>query len=246
MIRRAASAVFLLRDGFTGRTLTDGSSTRCLLDGMPLRRPLWKKNGYLVLTDLKPGEHILQISRSGYRDELVPLQVSEGKTLEDTIALKPSTGYRFPKETVRVSLTLRHGENAASGKRIWLGVQHRTRLRLAQEKTEPGDTEAHFFCEGNASQLPIPGHFLMVDKKTPELTYLRSFHGETGEFTPPLSCAHGRGAELIPMQSYAADESGAVQVLLREPGKLLGFCGGSVYEAELHPGGQTLEWKLED
>ena len=48
------------------------------------------------------------------------------------------------------------------------------------------------------------------------------------------------------MQSYAADDGGLVQVLLREPGKLTGFAGGRVFEAELHAGEQELEWKMED
>ena len=245
MIRHSASAVFLLRDGFTGATLTDGSSTLCLLDGRPLRRPLWKKEGYLVLTDLEPGEHDLLISRRGYRDEKVSILVGAGSPAEDTIALKPGAGYPFPKETVRVSLSLRRGKDPAAGVQIWLGMPLRSRLRLAQEKAESGDGEAHLFCEGNASRLPIPGHFLLADKKTPELVYLRSLRGETGEFVPPLTLSHGRGSEFIPIQPYTADGDGRVQVLLREPGTLTGFSDGKVFEAPLSAGEQELEWKLE-
>ena len=218
MIRRTASAVFLMRDGFTGATLTNGSATRCFLDGEPLRRPVWKREGYLVLTDLTPGEHVLLISRSGYQDERVPITVGDGRPMEDTIALKPGAGYRFPQETVRVELTLRRGGAPAAGERVWLGVPPRTRLKLAQEKNEPGDAEAHLFCDGNPGLLPIPGHFLMTDRKAPELAYLRSLCDETGEFAPPLTLSHGRGTEMIPMQSYCADESGVVRVLLTRLG----------------------------
>ena len=246
MIRHTASAVFLLRDGFSGAALTDGSSTRCLLDGRPLRRPQWKREGYLVLTDLEPGEHTLMISRRGYRDEQVSILVGEGRPMEDTISLKPGAGYRFPQETVRISLKLLGGKEPAAGKQIWLGVPLRSRLRLAQEKAEAGDGEAHLFCEGNAAQLPIPGHFLLADKKAPELVYLRSLRAETGEFAPPLTLSHSRGTELIPMQPYGTDEAGRVQALLREPGTLMGFADGKVFEAQLHTGEQELEWKLED
>jgi hypothetical protein len=145
-----------------------------------------------------------------------------------------------------VTLTLRQGKAAAASRRVWLGVAPRARFKLAQEKTEAGDEEAHLFCEGNAALLPIPGHFLLADKKAPELVYLRSLRSETGQFYPPLTLGHSRGTELIPMQSYAADEAGKVQVLLREPGKLTGFFGGRVFEAELHAGAQDLEWKTED
>ena len=246
MIRRTASAVFLLRDGFTGVTLTDGPATFCLVDGRPLRRPIWKKDGYLVLTDLASGEHVLQLKRSGYRDETVTLQVRDGDTIEDTISLKPGAGYRFPRETVRVSLALMRGKDPAAGERIWLGVVPSQRLKLAQEKAEAGDDEAHLFCEGNPALLPVPGHFLMMDKTAPELVYLRSLRGETAEFFPPLERDHGRGTEFVPMQTYEADAHGTMQVLLREPGTLIGLCADQVYEAALAAGEQNLEWKLED
>ena len=77
MIRRTVSAALLLRDGFTGAALKNGAATVCLLDGKPLQRPIWKRDGYLVLTDLTPGEHSLSIRRSGYRDETVALTVTE-------------------------------------------------------------------------------------------------------------------------------------------------------------------------
>ena len=245
MIRRMVSAVLLLRDGFTGQTLTNGSATRCLLDGRLLRQPIWKRDGYLVLTDLKAGPHILELRRNGYQVETVPLQVNDGTPIEDTVALKPGPGYRFPPETVRVTLALRR-KGAAAGERIWLGMRARPQLKLAQEKTASGDSEARLFCEGNAALLPIPGHFLFSDGKAPELAYLRSLHDEAGEFAPPLQSSHNRGTELIPMQAYALDGSGALQVLLREPGTLVGFADGTTFEAQLHAGEQTVEWKLGD
>ena len=243
MIERRVDAVFLLRDAFSGRTITDGAGTACLLDGMPLRRPIWKKEGYLVLTDLAPGEHELLLRRRGYRDETVTLRAGDGP-LEDTVSLKPGAGYRFPSRTVSALITLKRGKDAAADGQLWLGVSPRSRLKLAQDKTEPGDAEARLFCEGSASLLPVPGHFLLLDKKTPELAYLRSLRGEDADFAPPLQASHARGTELVPMQCYAADENGAVRVLLPSPGHLIGFSGGSVFEAELHEGEQTLEWKL--
>ena len=55
MIRHGMSAAYLLRDGFTGAVLAGGSATRCFLDGRPLRRPLWKREGYLVLCESAAG-----------------------------------------------------------------------------------------------------------------------------------------------------------------------------------------------
>ena len=245
MIRRTVSAAFLLRDGFTGRTLTGFSGTRCLLDGRALQRPVWKREGYLVLTDIEPGEHELVVMRSGYRDERVKLNIRDGVTLEDTISLKPGEGYRFPPETVRVSLSLRRGENAASDETIWLGMQPRTRLVLAQERAEAGEVRARLFCEGNAALLPIPGHFLFADRTAPELIYLRHLRDEEGEFGEPLEATHPRGTELIPVQPYGSDADGTVNVLLKEPGTLIGFFDGRVFSAQMNVGRQTFAWRSE-
>ena len=65
MIRRRVSAVLRLRDGFTGRVLPGGAV--CLLDGRPLRHPLWKEGGYLVIQDLAAGPHSLEVRCAGFR-----------------------------------------------------------------------------------------------------------------------------------------------------------------------------------
>ena len=77
MIRRRVSAVLRLRDGFTGRVLPGGAV--CLLDGRPLRHPLWKEGGYLVIQDLAAGPHSLEVRCAGFRP--VTLTVEAGRTL---------------------------------------------------------------------------------------------------------------------------------------------------------------------
>ncbi len=245
MIRRTVSAVFLLRDGFTGRAL-NGNTACCRLDGAPLRKPVWKPGGYLVLTDLLPGPHSLRVTGTGYQDEAVSFVISEGKPMTDTVTLKPGLGYPFPAETVNVRLLLRRGELPAAGEQLWLGILPRTRLKLAQDKAEAGDASIHLYCDGNASGLPVPGHFLMLDRKKPELVYLHSVSEETGRFTEPLAFPHPRGTELIPMQTYVTDEKGGLLVRMQEPRTLIGFCGGRIRETALHAGEQTVEWNLEE
>ena len=245
MIQRRVDAALLMRDGFTGRVFADGAGTRCLLDGQPLKSPIWKKEGYLILTDLAPGAHELRVCRDGYREEVVPLETG-GAPVEDTVALKPGERYRFPAETASIVLTLCRGKERASGEQIWIGAaSQRCKLKLAQDKAGDGDVQAHLFCDGNAALLPIPGHFLLMDKKEPELVYLRSFHDETAKFAQALRHTHSRGVELVPMQAYRADGDGVVRVLLREPGARVGFCGKQIFQAELQAGEQSAEWKLE-
>ena len=72
MIRRQVSAAVLLRDGFTGRVLTGG--TVCRLDGQPLR-PLWKPEGYLILENLVPGSHRLELLRGGFCPAELTLEI---------------------------------------------------------------------------------------------------------------------------------------------------------------------------
>ncbi len=245
MIWRTVSAALLLRDGFTGRALTGSAATRCFLDERPLLRPIWKRDGYLVLTDIPPGKHELLICRSGYRDERISLQVPAHGPAEDTVCLKPGVGYLFPSGTVRVTISLRRGPTAASGERIWIGAQSRARLVLAQEEAKAGDSHAKLFCEGSRALLPIPGHFLMEDKNTAELVFLRSLQGENGEFAPGLTARHARGTELVAVQSYTADGAGRLQVHLHQPGRLIGCLTDRVLSADLSAGENFLEWNLE-
>jgi hypothetical protein len=174
------------------------------------------------------------------------MDVREDAALADTICLKPGAGYRFPPETVRVSLSLHRGKDAASGERVWLGLQPHARLVLAQERAEAGETVARLFCEGSAGLLPIPGHFLFMDKTASEIVYLRHLRDEEGELLTPLSSEHPRGTELIPVQPYEADGSGNVCVLLKEPGTFIGYFDGRVFTAQLNAGRQTLAWGSEE
>ncbi len=246
MILRKVSAALLLRDGFTGETLENGSATRCFLDGRPLSGPVWKRDGYLVLTDLPVGRHELRISRRGYLDETVTLCAQEEKPIEDTVSLKPGRGYRFPPDTVRVTVALRQGPDPLGDRRLWLGLRPRKRLKLSREKAGGEDGSLRLFCEGSTALLPVPGYYLLADDAAPELIFLRSLRGEEGEAAQAPAFSHSRGTELVPVQAYRTDGAGTVQVLLREPGMLTGFFGGRVFEARLQAGEQDIIWKTEE
>ena len=243
MIRRAVSAALLLRDGFTGQAIRGAAGTLCTLDGQPFRG-VWKNGGWLVLTDLAPGEHTLVIRHAGYLPETVLLTASAGVWREDIITLKPGAGYRFPGETVRVNLRVSDGGEPLSERELWLGIPQRARLKIAQDPGKEPEKTVRLFCQGNPEQLPVPGHFLAADAKNPERLFLRQLEGETGSLNAPMEKVHQRGVELIPVQRYLTDGEGMLRILLRSPGTLSAFCSGIWKTMEVTAGEQSLEWDL--
>ena len=245
MIRRAASAALLVRDGFTGRTLPDGSGTRCELDGSPFR-PVWKPDGYLVLTDLAPGGHTLRLARLGYLEEEVRLDIREGRFREGTVSLKPGPGYRFPPGTAAIELTFTGGEDnaPAAGAELWAGMSGRTPLKLAQDKSRKPSASIRVFYSGPAALYPVPGWFLLADAAAPELAFLRAMREGEAELAEPMASAHPRGTELVPVQPYTVGTGGRLRLLFRQAGTASLFCRGIWKKTELQPGEQALEWKV--
>ncbi|MBR1659655.1 MAG: hypothetical protein IJ705_05010 [Oscillospiraceae bacterium] len=245
MIRRAVSAALLVRDGFSGAVLGDGSGTRCILDGRPVR-PIWKRDGYLVLTDLESGEHSLTLQRQGYLDETVLLNSRRGSFREGTVSLKPGPGYRFPAGTARLTLSLTREKNQAvqAGTELWIGISGALRLKLAQDKSQELTEIIRVFYQGAASQYPAPGWFLAADEKAPELLFLRGLYEEEAELSAPMTSAHGRGTELVAVQPYVTDADGRVSVLFRQAGTAFMLCGGAWMQTEIQAGEQSLEWMI--
>ena len=114
MIRRRVSAALLLRDGFTGFTLSPAAAILCRLDGRAIRT-MRKNDGYLVLVDLEPGDHTLSITVRGYREEVFPFTVPAQGALEAEIALTPGAGYPFPADTACLRVTVPGG----AGELLW-------------------------------------------------------------------------------------------------------------------------------
>ena len=237
MIRRWVSAALLVRDGFSGGVFTSGAPFACALDGLPVR-PVWKAGGYLVLTELAPGEHTLTIRRPGYQPETCVFRAEEGVVHEDTVFLKPGPGYPFPAEAAALELTLLEGARAFSGP-VWLGMSGPVQLKLAQD--DGAGPELRLFCR-NPGALPVPGTFLLPGRQGGELARLRALEGETGRLDQPLAHRHARGTELIPVQRYRADEDGTLRAIFPRAGTVWLYCQGAVRSQELVPGTQRLAW----
>lgn len=237
MIRRSVSAAFLLRDGFTGRPVAP-ASVLCAVDGYSVR-PMMKSDGYLVVTDLEPGEHLLSLRCFGYREEAVPLTVPAKGTAEGEIDLTPGAGYRFPPDTARLRLTV----PGAPGEELWAAYPGRVKLKLAQKKKAGKDTVIRVFCAGDPARLPVPGTFLTIDETNPEVVRFLSVREEAGQLAAPLGKDHNRGVELRPARRFRTDGEGTVELLFPQGGEIHLFFRDQLKKTKLMPGDQTLLWE---
>ena len=238
MIRRKVDAVLLLRDGFTGRVVA--RDVLCRVDGQPLRRPLWKQDGYLVLHDLAPGPHRVTLTRPGFCPACLTVEAGRG-FLEKTITLQPGEDYPFPAGTA--DLTIR-APGLPDGRQVWVGMESGPALKLAQGKETPPGLEVRLFCQGLERLLPVPGTFLVADPNGAELVSLRALRGGVGELEQPMALPHGRGVVLVGAQSFAVD-GGVVRMRFRQGGIVWMFCGGSLARTQIREGSQEFIWRPE-
>lgn len=234
MIRYQMSAALLILDGFTGRTL--GKRVVCKLDGVPLARPVWKSDGWLVLTNLSPGEHKLSLRCPGFQDK--EISVSGNAAQENAVIMSPGARYAFPVGTAFLSLTL----SGATEAQVFAGMPGPRPLKLTRA-AKAGESAVKMFLSG---PTPPPGWFLIKDKAT-EAAFLRrvGIDGEA-ETASPLASAHSRGATLIPAQAFLVRQGETVRIPFRNAGEATLFCGGTLKTVELRTGAEErLNWSLE-
>lgn len=240
MIRRRVSAALLVRDAFTGLALPPGSGTLCTVDGQPFT-PVWKDGGYLVLTDLPAGEHTVTLRRHGYLEETLTVPAADGRAWEGWTGLRPGPGYAFPAGTAWVCLRLLEKKKPLAGAEVWLAPDGGGRLKLAQDQAKAGDRELKLFYAGPESRLPVPGDFLIVDKKNPETAALECMRSGRAGLARPLEYDHARGKELMSAQRYGTGGNGEISCVLRESGKLWVLCAGRLSELDVQPGENRLD-----
>lgn len=238
MIHRVVRAALLVRDAFTGAPFVSGASLRCVLDGQNVR-PLWKTGGYLILTDLEPGEHRLLLSCRSYRDQELVFQAGE-RVWEQEIDMEPADNYPLLRDFALLRLTLKKKKEEP----IWAAVPDPVSLRVAQAP-EKDASEVRLMRCGPAELLSLPGWFLAADegKVGPELVHLREFKGEMGIFDVPMSKSHPRGTELFRARRLAAQADGVFEAAFRGGEKIFLFYDGKLKAVELGTGTQEVEWK---
>lgn len=237
-----ASAVFHVRDGYTGMALKPGG-LRYLLDGQ-VCTPVTKNEGYLVLLNLSEGTHTLTIRGRGYREEQVEFTAGGG-TQEMDITMKPGPGYPFRQTATRLTVTLTKKGAAVPNHRLWLAYAAGPEIKLAQPKTEAGDDAVRLFTK-YPDAVAAPAAYLVEDGADSEIALLRALEGETGSFAAPLKKAHTRGKRLLPAQSYHTGEDGGFSAVFRAPCEVVIFDqdGGILAGADLKDGENVMEAKI--
>ncbi len=237
-----ASAVFHVRDGYTGASMKPGG-LRYFLDGQPCS-PVTKNEGYLVLLNLTPGTHTLTMICRGYLDEQVEFVTGEG-TLELDVTMKPGPGYPFRQTVTRLTVALTEKGAPAPNHRLWLAYAVGPEIKLAQPKTEAGDTSARLFTK-YPDFVSAPAAYLVDDGEESEIALLRALEGETGAFAAPLERAHARGKRLMPAQSYHTGADGCFSAVFRAPCQVVLFdpVQGILAGAELTDGDNRMEAKI--
>ena len=235
-IRHRLSAALLPLDGFTGQPL--GQRVLCQLDGVPLARPVWKRDGWLILPDLAPGEHRLALRCPGFQGKEISLS-GDAKT-EEAVILSPGAGYAFPTDTAFLTLTLSGLPEAQA--QVLAGMADPRQLKLMRE-ANAGDAAVKIFLRGPA---PRPGWFILKGETT-EAVFLRrvTIDGEA-ETASPLMETHKRGDALIPAQAFLAAPGEKIRIPFRNSGAAHLFCLGKLKTLELREGEKrSLEWNLE-
>ena len=237
MIRRTVSAALLLRDSFTGRPVSPAAGILCALDGRPIR-PIRKTDGYLVLVDLEPGDHTLTLRVRPYQETAIPLTVPARGAAEAEVDLMPGAGYPFPKETAVLRVTVPDG----AGEMLWAAQAGRDLVKLGPSRKEDAPTALRLFCSGNPARLPVPGPFLALDEKGPEVVRLTALRDEMGELAEPFLNKHPRGTELRPARAFRLDGTGSAALLFPRGGEVFLFCRDRLLRTELKPGDEDLQW----
>lgn len=220
MIRTSVSAVFQVRDGFTGR-IVEGSSLACLLDGVPAKL-IAKPGGYLVATDLCPGTHQLVLRSAVFQEERIDFSVSPGSIWEGYISLKPSSRYLFRQNVTQLHLDV----SALPAPVIWITGSDPLECKIAQTKAETGAEEFRIYCKGGAALLPIPGPFLIEDGEKSEIVIFRSLAEDMVSLAAPLAGEHSRSKRLLSVQPFRPDENGQIFAAFPAAGEVVVYPQG--------------------
>lgn len=238
MIHRRVSAVLQLRDGFLGRPV-EGNGARCQVDGAAYR-PQAKPGGYLVWTDLPEGAHQLTVCLPGFQPEEITAEIRENQMWEGCASLKPGVGYPYGRGAVSVCLMIEQDGAPLADTEVWIAVAGEAPLKIAQDKAAAGAQQMRLFSKASVGALPVPGIFLVDDKK-PELVQLQAIEQGEGTLAAPLAVSHARGRGLLPAQRYRTDAQGQIHVLLRSAVRLAVFHQNKVQYAECQTGESSAE-----
>ena len=237
MIRMQVSAVFQVRDSFTGLPI-EGSRMLSRLDGALVRLQT-KPGGYLVAVNILPGKHQLMIQCSGFQDEYVDFEAGYGFH-EYYVTLKPSRQYLFRQSVTRLQLQM---PAEMKNSQVWISAPGYVECKVAQTKAEAGCERFRVYCKGSSAGLPVPGAFLIEDGENSEVVLLSGLSEEECVLESPLQREHARSRRLLPVMLYRTDAEAGIYAAFSRAGVVVVYSGsGQPLSRELTEGDNC--WNL--
>ncbi len=239
MIQFTLSAVFAVRDGYTGKPITQ-SSVQCVLDGMPVK-PQYRNGGYLVFVNLEEGSHTLILKGAYFCDEKIAFDVKKGDYDIASITLKPQKNYPFARAIVTLEGTVEKNKKPVQDTPVWVAeVEKGIEMKVAQDGVVEGNTSMKLFCRGDTQMLFFPCNYMIIDGNKSEAVTLTSIEEEVAYLSAPLEFAHKRGVLIIRAQIYRTDDAGKFEAYFREATEAYILHGKSVKQISLNKGENTL------
>lgn len=216
MIQIQVSLALNLIDGFTGKPLSP-ARVHLTLDGEHAQGVI-KEGGWWVLCDLTPGAHELCVSGSGFQNERLNIEGTNGMQAI-RLRLKPSSDYRFGRRVTTLNVLLRNKKDERlPGRTLYALLSGReNELRIAQDEVKAGEKQLKLYSAVALANLPVPGLFLMGEGSQAELVRLSSAQeGGVYRLTNPIGRERKRGCVLRAVASYTTDEQGCAFIALRQ------------------------------
>lgn len=213
MIHTRMSAALAVRDGYTGKAITQ-STVRCWLDGQP-HIPQYRRGGYLVFVNLPDGEHELLLKGGYFQDERLTFTCGE-KPFERNVTLKPAPNYPFYSAVTQLAATLKEKGKPVAGRVLWVAAKAASEeIKLAQDLAGAGDTSLKLYFRG-AAEGRFPRNYLIADGKKSEIVPISGAQDALASLDMPLKYEHKRGVALYPAQAYLTGENGQILAFFRE------------------------------
>ncbi|GHU57950.1 hypothetical protein FACS1894133_1790 [Clostridia bacterium] len=163
MIHISVSFVLVLR--CFGRAV-DGKAVLVKLDGQDFR-PEYRDGGYLVFVNIPGGTHEVELRSAAYQNKTVSVQKSATKLNSVIVNLTP----KQPRANLSVQPKI---------------------IKLSQDCTEIGATNAKFYCAEKMYDLPC--EFIVDDGDNSEKCVISDIADGLLQFEKPLTKPHKRGA----------------------------------------------------
>lgn len=214
------SVIFKITDSYKKRPLSAHEAV-FRAQGMILK-PLFKPGGYFVFTDMTAGKTCFEIASHFFQQETIAIDVPEagnGYVLKH-IMLNPSRKYPFGGNATIAAGTLLHNGVPLKVKQFYIvhGSEGGELMKIARDRTQPGDNSLKLFVTVPERRLSIPGKYLINDREETkrELCLITNGSDRDGLYPleRPILYEHPRGTPLTGVTECSTTSDGSFFTVL--------------------------------